>query len=344
MVTIVFEAHGTTYDNEDHRSSGHYDVELSPLGVQQSQEMGERYAGDHFEAIFCSDLQRAYKSAEIAFGDKFPIIQDARLRECDYGDLTQHPSEEVDAEKPKRIHEPFPNGESYAQTALRMLSFLDDLAKDYDGKRVMIIGHRATQYGLDQWIKGMQTYDAVTAPWKWRPGWTYYLHVMPAPYRARMGYVTLGHEIDGLTPQLEAMGKTWILKREFHISLICYKNIFPQLIERFDDKAQANTLLSDAFTTVLTKYQPTFESFTGELRMAKDADKETIVAMCTVKNLDKVFEELSQLLDMPLEVPPTHVTLYTLENRKAIGIPTQEELNTLTTILDDKEVKGKIRF
>ncbi len=174
-VEIIFESHGTTYDNEAHLSSGHNDVALSPLGIQQSKEMGERYKDAHFDAIFCSDLQRSYKSAEIAFGDKFPIIQDARLRECDYGDLTQHPSSEVDVEKPKCINTPFPNGESYEQTSARMKAFLDDLAKNYAGKKVMIIGHRATQYALEHWIKGVPLEQVIPTPWKWQPGWSYTL-------------------------------------------------------------------------------------------------------------------------------------------------------------------------
>jgi len=173
MITLIFEAHGTTFDNEAHLASGHNDVELSPLGIQQSKEMGERYKDDHFDAIFCSDLQRAYKSAEIGFGDKWPIIKDARLRECDYGDLTQHSSDEVGEEKPKRITTPFPNGESYEQTSERMRSFLEDLLKDYDGKRVMVIGHRATQYGLEHWIKRLSLEEIIHAPWKWQPGWIY---------------------------------------------------------------------------------------------------------------------------------------------------------------------------
>lgn len=177
-VEIIFEAHGTTYDNEAHLSSGHNDVELSPLGIQQSKEMSERYKGEYFDAIFCSDLQRAYKSAEIAFGDKFPIIKDARLRECDYGDLTQHPSAEVDVEKPKRIHEPFPNGESYEQTSARMKAFLQDLLRDYDDKRVMIVGHRATQYGLEHLIKGLPLEQVIPAQWKWQPGWRYTLETI----------------------------------------------------------------------------------------------------------------------------------------------------------------------
>ncbi|OGN03525.1 MAG: hypothetical protein A2655_04790 [Candidatus Yanofskybacteria bacterium RIFCSPHIGHO2_01_FULL_43_42] len=175
MVTIIFESHGTTVDNEKHLASGWADCPLSELGVQQSKEMGQRYANDHFDAIFSSDLQRSYKSAEIAFGDKFPIIRDARLNECDYGDLTQHPSEEVGPEKPKRIKEPFPNGESYEQTTERMRSFIQDLLKNYDGKRVMIIGHRATQYGLECLINMTPLEQVIPAPWKWQPGWEYKL-------------------------------------------------------------------------------------------------------------------------------------------------------------------------
>ena len=175
MITIIFEAHGTTFDNEAHLASGHNDVELSPLGIEQSKEMGERYKDDHFDAIFCSDLQRAYKSAEIGFGDKWPIIQDARLRECDYGDLTQHSSDEVNAEKPNRIDTPFPNGESYQQTTARMKSFLDDLKRDYAGKRVMVIGHRATQFGLDHLINGVSLEELTSAKFKWQPGWEYTL-------------------------------------------------------------------------------------------------------------------------------------------------------------------------
>jgi len=174
MITIIFESHGTTFDNENHLSSGWFDVELSPLGKKQAKELGERYKDEKFEAIFCSDLQRSYKTAKIAFEDRnFKIVKDKRLRECNYGDLTKYPSEKVDAEKGKRIIEPFPNGESYEQTAVRMKSFLEDLLKNYDGKKIMIIGHRATQYGLEHWINGAPLKEVVIAPWKWQAGWWY---------------------------------------------------------------------------------------------------------------------------------------------------------------------------
>ena len=176
MVTIIFESHGTTLDNEAHLSSGLFDVELSDLGKKQSLEMGERYLNENFDAVFVSSLKRSIDSAKIAFtGRSFPIIKDIRLNECDYGDMTRHPSAEVEAARIDHTSEPFPNGESYKQTNIRMKSFLRDLLRDFDGKKVMIIGHRATQYGLESLINGVDLKQAVTAPWKWQPGWKYEL-------------------------------------------------------------------------------------------------------------------------------------------------------------------------
>ncbi|OGE64090.1 hypothetical protein A3J13_02375 [Candidatus Daviesbacteria bacterium RIFCSPLOWO2_02_FULL_36_8] len=174
MVNIIFETHSTTLDNEAHLSSGQNDVVLSPVGEKQAKELGERCKD--LDAIFCSDLQRSYKTAEIAFGRKFPILKDKRLRECDYGDLTGHPNEEVDGVKVDHITLAFPNGESYNDCMKRMKEFLDELKKNYDGKRVIIIGHRATQYGLEHLIKGKSLEELIKTPFKWQPGWTYQIN------------------------------------------------------------------------------------------------------------------------------------------------------------------------
>ena len=173
MITIIFESHSTTTDNEAKLAAGWNDVSLSELGMRQAKQLGKRYKDESFDAIFCSDLQRSYKTAELAFGSRYPIIKDERLRECNYGDLNGAPKAEIEAQRASRISSPFPDGESYEDTAKRMKAFLDDLAKDYADKKVMIIGHRATQYGLEHCIKGVPLLEAVTAPWQWQPGWKY---------------------------------------------------------------------------------------------------------------------------------------------------------------------------
>ena len=160
-------------------SSGVFDVELSDLGEKQAKEQGERCAKENIDAISCSTLQRSYKSAKIAFaGRNIPIIKDARLNECDYGELTRAPYAKVKKVNTEYISKPFPGGESYEQTADQMKSFLRDLLKNYNGKKVMIIGHRATQYGLEHCINRIPLREGVTAPWQWQPGWTYQLKTL----------------------------------------------------------------------------------------------------------------------------------------------------------------------
>ncbi len=176
MISIIYETHGTTLDNEAGISSGWFDVELSELGKKQAKEMGKRYEDKAFDVIFCSDLQRSYKTAEIAFaGQDILIIKDSRLRECNYGDLTKHSNEEVESQRVKHINVPYPNGESFEQTNARVKSFLKDLLKNHDTKKVLIIDHRATWYALEHFLNGRTLQELTTSPWHWQPGWRYEL-------------------------------------------------------------------------------------------------------------------------------------------------------------------------
>jgi len=175
MVSIIFETHATSVDNENQIASGHLDTPLSGIGKQQSRSLGKRHRKSHLDAIFCSDLERSYRTAEIAFEDKFLIIRDRRLREADYGDLAGQPRRKIESLKLHYIRQPFPNGESWEQAVARIKNVLEDLLSHHFSKTVMIIGHRATQYGLEHWIKNIPLEDVVAASWKWQPGWEYRL-------------------------------------------------------------------------------------------------------------------------------------------------------------------------
>jgi len=176
-VKITYFVHGTTTDNEQNISSGWFDVGLSELGVNQSKELGEITKDKKFDVIFCSDLQRAVDSAKLAWGDRFEIKQDARLRECNYGNYNAKSSDVVEPLQEKSITEPMPNGESYEMVKERISSFLRDLKEDYDGKYVAIVGHKAPQLALDVLLKGMTWEEAFETDWRktksCQPGWDY---------------------------------------------------------------------------------------------------------------------------------------------------------------------------
>jgi broad specificity phosphatase PhoE len=176
MITIWFEPHSTTIDNEKQLASGWNDIDLSQAGIEQTFQPIKRSKERGIELIFCSDLQRAVKTAiPTAESLRVPIYIDKRLRECDYGKFTQESKKIIDQQKADRILEPFPGGESYEQCAERMGEFLDWLKANFDGKTIMIIGHRATQHGLEHHISGKSLLECVTEKWEYQPGWKYEL-------------------------------------------------------------------------------------------------------------------------------------------------------------------------
>jgi valyl-tRNA synthetase len=176
-ITIKYFVHGTTIDNEAHKSSGHYDVELSELGERQILELKEAVAGQEFDIVFCSDLQRAQRTAEVAFAGKAEIIPDARLREIDYGDLTRHDDKETIALHLENISKPFLNGESYRDAEARIQDFLAEIADKYPGKKIAIVAHQAPQLSLDVLLKGMTWEEAFANDWRptknYQHGWDY---------------------------------------------------------------------------------------------------------------------------------------------------------------------------
>ncbi len=95
-IHITNFAHGTTTDNEQHLSSGWKDVELSARGIQQGKALREQTKDKKFDVVFTSDLKRAIDSAELSWGGMYPIIPDARLRECNYGTLNGASSDIVE--------------------------------------------------------------------------------------------------------------------------------------------------------------------------------------------------------------------------------------------------------
>jgi 2,3-bisphosphoglycerate-dependent phosphoglycerate mutase len=173
-LVVVFETHATSLDNEIGLASGWFDVALSATGEQQARLLGVRRRDDNLATVFCSDLIRAFRTAEIAFGDRaLPIVRDARLRECDYGMFTRRSVLEIETQRAAHVSVPFPNGESYEQVVERVSEWLTEATIRFSGRTVLVIGHRATHYALEHLVRHVPLDDAVSTTWRWQPGWTY---------------------------------------------------------------------------------------------------------------------------------------------------------------------------
>ena len=175
-VAIIYETHSLTTDNEAGMATGWLPGQLSAEGRRLARELGQRHRGGDVAAVFVSDLARAVETATIAFaGSGIPIHRDARLRECNYGDLNGMPVARLVAERARHIDEPFPGGQSYRDVAAAMADFLRDLAAHWDGRTVVVIAHSANKWALDHLLLGVPLADLVDAPFGWREGWRYTL-------------------------------------------------------------------------------------------------------------------------------------------------------------------------
>ncbi len=177
---IVYFVHGTTNDNEENIATGWGISPLSDLGLKQTKKLSQRLKDVHFDIVFCSDLKRATDSANIIWGSSIQIVQDKRLRECNYGDLTGVKTSTLRKIMENHIADPFPNGESYIEVEKRIRNFLEDLQTYHLGKKVAIIAHQAPQLALDVILKDKTWKQAIEEDWRrkqpkaWKPGWTYF--------------------------------------------------------------------------------------------------------------------------------------------------------------------------
>jgi broad specificity phosphatase PhoE len=176
LIELVYETHSISVDNERGIATGWLPGALSEAGRQSARELGERRRDDGIAAVFTSDLRRAVETAEIAFaGSPIPVHQDARLRECDYGELNGAPAERVTATRLDRIDVPFPGGESYSDVVARTRDFLGDLLRGHDGSRILVIAHSANRWALQHLLEDVPLADAISAPFAWQEGWEYAL-------------------------------------------------------------------------------------------------------------------------------------------------------------------------
>jgi len=111
MPTLVLLRHGQSQWNLENRFTGWWDVDLSPLGVEEAQLAGSllREKGFDFDCCFTSVLTRAIRTLDLALREMdrswLPVTKDWRLNERHYGGLTglnkQETIDKVGAEQVK---------------------------------------------------------------------------------------------------------------------------------------------------------------------------------------------------------------------------------------------------
>ena len=175
-VRLTYETHATTEDNERGVATGWLPGRLSTRGRREAALLGERRAPQGYAVVLVSDLARTVETVGIAFaGSGVPIRQDARLRECDYGELNGCPVSDLHRVRLRHLTAPFPGGQSYEQVVDQMRDLLGEIRAELDGGRVLLVAHSANRCALQHLLDGTPLADAVAAPLDWQPGWEWTL-------------------------------------------------------------------------------------------------------------------------------------------------------------------------
>ena len=102
---IIAIRHGETAWNVDSRLQGHLDIPLNDVGLWQARQAALALADEPIDAIYSSDLQRAWVTAQaIAETTQAPLAAHQGLRERSFGVLQGHTFEELEAKEPEQAY------------------------------------------------------------------------------------------------------------------------------------------------------------------------------------------------------------------------------------------------
>ena len=162
---IIIVRHGESLGNLNHIMLGHTDIDLAPRGFIQADAAAEYLKNERIDAIYSSDLIRAYHTAQPhAKMRDLDIVTSKNLRECYVGNWENVPLDEIVEKWPELFFEGWrknfgtfriPGGESVQEAADRFYNEVLRIAKENIGRTVLITAHAAVIRGF--WGKVTKT-------------------------------------------------------------------------------------------------------------------------------------------------------------------------------------------
>lgn len=153
MTKIILVRHGQTEWNILGKYQGHSDIDLSTLGVEQANLLAQRLANQKIDAIYASDLKRAFKTAEgIANTHQLPVHIIPELREISFGDWEGLDYNTINLKWPGEVERFFknvdsvviPNGEKFCEVEERACNVVQKIIEQHPDQTILIVSHGGT--------------------------------------------------------------------------------------------------------------------------------------------------------------------------------------------------------
>jgi len=173
VTKIYMVRHGQTAWNADGRFMGQLDIPLDKTGLAQAARVAERLRSLRPQAIYASDLQRAWQTAEAiqreialdAVTKPAPqITPEPRLREMAFGEWQGLTYTEIQENYPEQVKawmtdlEGFhpPGGESLVEMTGRLKSALEDILTRHADQTVLLVAHGGSLQTLITLVTGLE--------------------------------------------------------------------------------------------------------------------------------------------------------------------------------------------
>jgi len=142
VTTILLARHGETDWNLERRVQGHTDRPLNDTGQAQARALAEELAGERVDAIYASDLARAFDTARaIAEPRGLPVVPIPELRERDFGTWEGLLDDEILERFPQARGGPWGDAETVDQLEDRVLEALRRIAERHPDEQVLVVSH-----------------------------------------------------------------------------------------------------------------------------------------------------------------------------------------------------------
>lgn len=163
---VVLIRHGETDWNAERRLQGYLDIALNAEGLRQAQLLAQALQHEQFDAIYCSDLQRAVQTAQplaVLQGKQLQI--DAAWRERCYGafeglryaEIGERYPEAHKAMQARELDYRYPQGVNTAETLREFYARSVNTLKrvlDQPYKKVAVVTHGGVLDCINRFARG----------------------------------------------------------------------------------------------------------------------------------------------------------------------------------------------
>lgn len=175
MTTLILIRHGESEANEKNIYIGQTDADLTERGKLQAQLTAKYVTQNyHVDAVYGSDLQRAFKTGK-AVADLLNMeIQPRKgLREINAGKWEEIPFDDLETQFAKEYsvwlsdigNAACVGGESVREMAKRVLAAITEIARENDGKTVVLATHATPIRAMMCLWKGLTLNEMKDVPW-----------------------------------------------------------------------------------------------------------------------------------------------------------------------------------